>query len=69
MKELKDSGAETVVLSRGRWSFLHVPPALVSDLEGAGFKVIVEPTTTAVQKYNDLVDSGVRVAGLFHSTC
>ncbi len=61
--------AEFIVLSRGQRSALHVPPDLVRDLEDKGFKVIVEPTIVAMQKYNDLVTSGKTVAGLFHTTC
>ncbi len=61
--------AEYIVLSRGQSSALRVPSDLVRDLEAKGFKVIVEPTKVAMQKYNDLVTSGKTVAGLFHTTC
>ncbi len=67
--ELKDKGAKVIVLSRGQLTFLHVPPAIVEELQGAGFQVIVERSGLAMQTYNGLVEKGELVAGLFHTTC
>ncbi|VDD84463.1 unnamed protein product [Mesocestoides corti] len=69
VSELTDKGAEYIVLSRGQWAFLHVPPAIVEELEKLGLKVIVERSSVAMETYNKLIDEGRRVAGLFHTTC
>lgn len=69
VKELKTSGAKSIVLTRGQMAFLHVPPAVIEDLQKSGFEVIVEKSGTAVDRYNALVERGELVAGLFHTTC
>ena len=69
VEELKSKNPEILVLTRGQWSFLHVPPDLVKELEGLNFKVIVERSANAVEMYNKFVTEGHRVAGLFHTTC
>ncbi|VDO02189.1 unnamed protein product [Rodentolepis nana] len=69
VEELKNKDAEYIVLTRGQWTFLHIPPAIVKDLEDLNFKVIVERTPVAMATYNKLVSEGHRVAGLFHTTC
>ncbi|KAH9277682.1 Uncharacterized protein ECG_09612 [Echinococcus granulosus] len=69
VEDLKEKGAEVVVLTRGQWAFLHVPPEVVKELEALNFKVIVERTAPAMETYNKLVTEGHRVAGLFHTTC
>ncbi|VDM33795.1 unnamed protein product [Hydatigera taeniaeformis] len=69
VEDLKAKGAEVVVLTRGQWAFLHVPPEIVKELEGLNLKVIVERSPIAMETYNKLVTEGQRVAGLFHTTC
>ncbi|VUZ53952.1 unnamed protein product [Hymenolepis diminuta] len=69
VEELKNKNIEYIVLTRGQWAFLHVPPAIVKELEDLNFKVIVERSPVAMETYNKLVSEGHRVAGLFHTTC
>lgn len=69
VEELKGREVEVVILSKGQWSFLHVPPSLVEELQALGLEVIVEPTSTAKETYNSLVKQGKRVASLIHTTC
>ncbi|KAM3174600.1 hypothetical protein ACTXT7_010221 [Hymenolepis weldensis] len=66
--ELYDTGAQTIVLSMGKMSWLHVPHTVLDDLEHDGYNVIVKPTPIAVEIYNKLAESGHPVAGLFHTT-
>ncbi|EDL16303.1 RIKEN cDNA 1810020D17, isoform CRA_b [Mus musculus] len=47
----------------------QVPPSTVEYLEKQGIDVRVLQTEQAVKEYNALVAQGVRVGGVFHSTC
>ncbi|XP_034342814.1 mth938 domain-containing protein isoform X2 [Arvicanthis niloticus] len=47
----------------------EVPPSTVEYLEKQGIDVRVLQTEQAVKEYNALVAQGVRVGGVFHSTC
>lgn len=67
--ELLDQGSETVVLSRGMLLRLQTCPETLRLLRDRGVRVFVEETRAAVERYNQLVASGERVGGLFHSTC
>uniref|UniRef100_A0A8C2MEE8 Mth938 domain-containing protein n=1 Tax=Cricetulus griseus TaxID=10029 RepID=A0A8C2MEE8_CRIGR len=48
---------------------LQVPPSTVEYLQKQGINVRVLQTEQAVKEYNALVAQGVRVGGVFHSTC
>ena len=48
---------------------LGVPHETVHWLEGQGVKAHVAETRQAIEIYNRLVEEGVKVGGLFHSTC
>jgi len=69
VEELLAAGADTVVLTRGMWRALQTPRETLERLERAGVAVEVLETREAAERYNGLVDSGVAVGGLFHSTC
>uniref|UniRef100_A0A8C8UKX9 Adipogenesis associated Mth938 domain containing n=2 Tax=Peromyscus TaxID=10040 RepID=A0A8C8UKX9_PERMB len=47
----------------------EVPPSTVEYLQKQGIDVRVLQTEQAVKEYNALVAQGVRVGGVFHSTC
>ncbi|KAL5104020.1 hypothetical protein TcWFU_010178 [Taenia crassiceps] len=63
------SGAQTIVLSMGKMSWLHVPHFVINEVENDGHTVIVKPTQVAMEIYNKLAECGHPVAGLFHTTC
>lgn len=69
VEEVLRSGAQVVVLSRGMLEQLEIDPATLRMLAEKGIEVQVAETRAAVLLYNDLVDRGVAVGGLFHSTC
>lgn len=69
VEDLVQAGATEIVLSRGMDQKLGVPSDTVQWLESQGVKVHVAETRDAVSIYNKLVESGVQVAGCFHSTC
>lgn len=69
VQELLDHGAEHVILTKGMNQRLETQPKTVSWLEQEGVEVEILQTEQAVERYNELVDAGDMVGGLFHSTC
>lgn len=67
--ELLAHGARVVVLSRGMWKALRTRRDTLELLEARGVTVHVAETSEAARIYNDLVEQGAAVGGLFHSTC
>lgn len=70
------SNASSLLLQIGEWAddcFLlfssEVPPSTVDYLKKNGIDVLVLQTEKAVQEYNALAAQGVKVGGVFHSTC
>ena len=69
VEELVENGAQAVVLTRGMELVLQTCPETIEHLEGRGIRTYVAETNDAAQLYNELVDQGEPVGGLFHSTC
>ncbi|XP_063250442.1 mth938 domain-containing protein isoform X3 [Prinia subflava] len=69
LEEVVKKGVETVVIGRGMSEALQVPASTVDYLQKSGVDVLVLQTEKAVAEYNALAARGVRVGGLFHSTC
>ncbi|XP_026562568.1 mth938 domain-containing protein [Pseudonaja textilis] len=69
VKEVLEKGVKTLVIGRGMSEALQVPPATVEYLKKQGIDVMVLQTEMAVKEYNTLASQGVRVGGVFHSTC
>ena len=61
---------DAVILTQGRLGVLRVDESLNDYLHGKGIKeVYIMKTATAIEKYNELIADGKKVAGLFHTTC
>jgi hypothetical protein len=69
VQELLDHGSDVIVLSRGQELQLETSPSTIELLQELGTTFHVQETRAAVRTYNDLADQGIRVGGLFHSTC
>lgn len=69
LRELIENGSKVVVLSRGMLRRLQVTEKAVSWLEERGIEYEIKPTNAAVERYNELARQGLKVGGLFHSTC
>ncbi|XP_024428485.2 mth938 domain-containing protein [Desmodus rotundus] len=69
VEEVVKKGVRTLVIGRGMSEALKVPPSTLEYLEKQGIDVRVLQTEQAVKEYNALVAQGVRVGGVFHSTC
>lgn len=69
VKELVERGCRTVILACGVFSRLKVTSEALAYLESNGIETIATDTKRAVQMYNDCIERGIPVGGLFHSTC
>lgn len=69
VEELLEHGSRSIVLSRGMWRRLKTCPETLALLEDRRIEAYVEETKRAAEIYNELVDRGEPVGGLFHSTC
>ena len=69
VEELLAHGADVIVLSRGMELRLKTSSAALEFLQERGVDVSVDETVAAVERYNGLVERGLRVGGHFHSTC
>lgn len=69
LEEVVKKGVKTVVIGRGMSEALQVPASTVDYLKKNGIDVLVLQTEKAVAEYNALAAQGVRVGGVFHSTC
>ena len=69
VKELLNNGCKTIVLSQGMLQRLKTSGDTLALLKTEGVRVHIAQTKKAVKIYNDLVEQGEAVGGLFHSTC
>ncbi len=69
IKELIDHGAEELILSRGMFLALQTSQEAKDFLEEEGIPFRILETRNASELYNKLIEKGIAVAGLFHSTC
>uniref|UniRef100_A0A8C8W2J0 Adipogenesis associated Mth938 domain containing n=1 Tax=Peromyscus maniculatus bairdii TaxID=230844 RepID=A0A8C8W2J0_PERMB len=67
--DVRYTGLLGVLLPTSQGLELEVPPSTVEYLQKQGIDVRVLQTEQAVKEYNALVAQGVRVGGVFHSTC
>ncbi|XP_023777736.1 mth938 domain-containing protein isoform X1 [Cyanistes caeruleus] len=69
LEEVVKKGVKTMVIGRGMSEALQVPASTVDYLKKNGIDVLVLQTEKAVAEYNALAAQGVKVGGVFHSTC
>jgi hypothetical protein len=69
IEEILQHGIDVMVLSRGLQLRLQTSPDTQAELQRRGIEIHVEETTAAVERFNALAAQGVRVGGIFHSTC
>jgi hypothetical protein len=68
-EELLQNQCSVVVLSRGMFKRLKIARETLDYLNTNNVEIITEETKKAVKRYNELVDQGRLVGGLFHTTC
>ncbi|KFV18006.1 Mth938 domain-containing protein, partial [Tauraco erythrolophus] len=69
LEEVVQKGVRTLVIGRGMSEALQVPSSTVDYVRKNGIDVLVLQTEKAVEEYNALAAQGVKVGGVFHSTC
>lgn len=69
VSELIANNCTTVILTTGRANRLRVPQKTIETLKSKGIEVIITDTKNGINTYNEYVEKGVRIGGLFHSTC
>src|SRR5262245_48435712 len=69
IEEILAQGVEVMILSRGMQLMLHTCPETKELLRSQGIEYHIEETKQAVALFNDLMEQGKRVGGIFHSTC
>lgn len=69
VQELLDKGSEVIILSRGMELRLETAPETIALLTSLGVEYHIEETQAAADLYNQLASQGIKVGGLFHSTC
>lgn len=69
LEEVLERGARVVILSRGMWERLRVPPATLDWLAERGVAAETLETRRAAERYEALRERGEPVGALLHSTC
>lgn len=69
IRELIEEGAKEIILSRGMMLALKTCKETKSFLKDEGIPFHILETKKAAALYNKLIDDGIAVGGLFHSTC
>jgi len=69
IEEILEKDVKTIVLTRGHLGRLGISPETKTFLRERGVKYHIENTKKAVALFNELVQKGERVGGVFHSTC
>ncbi|XP_060032681.1 mth938 domain-containing protein isoform X2 [Erinaceus europaeus] len=69
VEDVVKQGVQTLVIGRGMSEALKVPASTMEYLLKQGIDVRVLQTEQAVKEYNSLAAQGIRVGGVFHSTC
>ncbi len=69
IEELSQAGAEVAVVGTGTSSKAKVAEEAESFAREANLELLELPSHDAVQKLNELLDQGKKVAALIHITC
>ena len=69
IQDLIDANAEFCVFGTGAYGGMRVAEPVTSQLESRGSRVMVEPTESACNTYNRLLQDGKLVVAGFHLSC
>jgi hypothetical protein len=69
IEEILAQGIEAMILSRGMQLMLYTCPETEELLHLKGIEYHLEETKQAVSLFNNLMEQGKKVGGIFHSTC
>ena len=60
---------DAVVIGTGYYGYMSVDDEVINFFKKKSVDVFISDTRKAVRKYNELVEKGKKVLGLFHLTC
>lgn len=69
IEELLEHGAKEIVLSRGMLLALYICPETTELLQRENITTHIAATNKAGEIYNQKIEEGKLIGGLFHSTC
>ena len=69
VQDLIDAKAQFCVFGTGAYGAMRIADSVTSELESHGSKVMIEPTESACNTYNRLVQEGKLIVAGFHLTC
>jgi hypothetical protein len=69
LDELIENGCRFIILTTGRMRRLKISEKTVQRARKEKVRLIIVSTGKGVKLYNELVEQGAAVGGLFHSTC
>lgn len=66
---LLEGNPKVVVVGTGQSGCVRIDEDAVREASSRGIKLISDVTPNALERYNEAVGAGRRVAGAFHTTC
>lgn len=60
---------ETIVVGTGTAGCVEIEGAAKQLMERRGIKIVIAVTPKAIERYNQLASTGMKVAAAFHVTC
>ncbi len=69
VQELLDNGAHHIVIGNGQQEHLEVTEETINTVSAHGVELEILPTQKAVDRYNELAETGDPVGALIHTTC
>ena len=69
IEEVFQKGLEVLIIGTGYLGRLRIPQETKIYVESKGIELILEDTTKACEKYNELAKSGKIVVAAMHVTC
>jgi hypothetical protein len=69
LEQVLDEAPELLVVGTGAHGAMRVPSVTLQHLDTAGIAVEVMTTERACNRFNELLEQGLRVAAALHLTC
>lgn len=69
LDDVLDFSPEVLVIGKGASGMMHTPASTRKTLEEKGIQVLADNTPEASAVFNEQIERGRKVAGVFHLTC
>ena len=67
--EIFEDNPKYIVIGIGTNGLVHVNQDVIEQAEEKAIKLVIEPTKSACNKYNELKQQGKKVDAIIHATC